>query len=456
MPKCIVILLDGTWNDSEADGNDTNIVRIRELISESLDPISPTAAGTRRTFTYADRNGAPQSIETSVYYDRGVGTGGLLDRPLGGAFGVGLERNVRRAYRYLAHNYEPGDHVFVLGFSRGAYTARSLVGLIAVAGLLKRENSSRINESKVWHYYRANRSDHFSSVSSELAHLIHEPDATRIEGIAVFDTVGALGIPIRRAWRENRDLFEFHDVDLSGISKLNLQALAIDEHRLTFSAAVWRAPKFSVINSITEQVWFSGSHSDIGGGNHNTLEWAANAPVRNPDDITLDWMIKRLKHHCRYFPITVGKRFAPIPSGGVRIHSISESRSRIYKLWRIAWRSIANTSYRFPRFSRQIYVGQDRHAKTIQEMVHISALVTWGDTNLRAGKQYCPRNLKLALILTDHTYRGRTSQKLVTQDPVRIVDWDGHPLDPHEISHLAKARRLLDRIFAVGPFSPVK
>lgn len=146
MPKCIVILLDGTWNDSEADGNDTNIVRIRELISESLDPISPTAAGTRRTFTYADRNGAPQSIETSVYYDRGVGTGGLLDRPLGGAFGVGLERNVRRAYRYLAHNYEPGDHVFVLGFSRGAYTARSLVGLIAVAGLLKRENSSRINE----------------------------------------------------------------------------------------------------------------------------------------------------------------------------------------------------------------------------------------------------------------------------------------------------------------------
>jgi uncharacterized protein (DUF2235 family) len=231
--KRIILLLDGTWNDSEYGQSDTNIVRLRELIAKSL-------------------SNAPQPHNTIVFYERGVGTGGFGDIYLGGAFGSGLERNIRRAYRFLCDKYEPGDQIFLLGFSRGAYTARSLAGFINAAGLLKSADCTPILESKAWYYYRTNPKDRFRSVAAELRNHVHS-DAL-IECLAVFDTVGARGIPIPWFWRENRDLFEFHDVELSPISNTNFQALAIDEHRQTFQAAVWRRPKFGTGTNVTEQV----------------------------------------------------------------------------------------------------------------------------------------------------------------------------------------------------------
>jgi hypothetical protein len=446
--KCIVILLDGTWNDSEGDGYDTNIVRLREIIVESLDPCIPDEhfQAKDRTFTYQDPSGRTQSIATAIYYDRGVGTGGFFDKQLGGAFGAGLERNVRRAYRYLANTYDPGDHVFVLGFSRGAYTARSLVGLISVTGLLMKDACSPVNESKVWHYYRTNRKDRFSSVSSELSSIVHKPSVATIECIAVFDTVGARGIPLKRAWRENRDLFEFHDVELSRIAKRNLQALAIDEHREPFQAAVWRFPKFSAINSVTEQVWFPGSHSDVGGGNNDNSQWAIKSDTRAPDDITLDWMIKRLKHHCPYFPITIGKLFVPIEDAGAKTGPLHDSRSPFYRLFRLAWRSMGNLSENFPRFARQTYVGRDRHSKTINEMVHISALTTWVSGGSRGLRRYQPRNLRLAISEIDKTY-GKPGQQ-APNPAILVVDWNGKVLKPNDPASAAKVRHLVDSIIS--------
>jgi hypothetical protein len=101
-----------------------------------------------------------------------------------------------------------------------------------------------VNESKAWYYYRTNPADRLPSVAAELAPYIHSRANLRIKCLAVFDTVGALGVPLPLFWRENRDLFEFHDVGLSRISEVNLHALAIDEHREAFEPTLWRKQKF--------------------------------------------------------------------------------------------------------------------------------------------------------------------------------------------------------------------
>jgi uncharacterized protein (DUF2235 family) len=312
MPKRIVLLLDGTWNDADAQGvADTNIVRLREIIASCLDrtPIrrgseALTPASGTQQFSVTSRNYsdgiAPK--EHLIYYERGVGTGGFLNSIAGGAFAVGLARNIRRAYTFLSRNYESGDEIFVFGFSRGSYTARSLVGYIGAVGLLQRESCNPANESKAWYYYRQNPADRLPSTEAELKAFIHPETQIRIQCLGVFDTVGALGVPLPIFWRENRDLFEFHDVSLSHISDMNLHALAIDEHREAFEPAPWRQQKFGTVATATEQAWFAGAHADIGGGYLNEEERKDKHPLAL-DDITLDWMLRRVLAYYPDFPV---------------------------------------------------------------------------------------------------------------------------------------------------------
>jgi uncharacterized protein (DUF2235 family) len=276
MPKRIVLLLDGTWNDAEAKGvADTNIVRLREIIAACLDPtpigeaseaLTPASAAHQFSVTarsYSDGTTIPGK-QHLVFYERGVGTSGFLNAFGGGAFAVGLARNIRRAYIFLSRNYEAGDEIFIFGFSRGSYTARSLAGYIGAVGLLKRECCSPSNESKAWYYYRTNPADRLPSTATKAC--THAASSVRIKCLGVFDTVGAMGVPLPIFWRENRDLFEFHDVTLSQISEVNLHALAVDEHREAFEPTPWRQQKFASVSTPTEQVWFVGAHADIGGG----------------------------------------------------------------------------------------------------------------------------------------------------------------------------------------------
>src|ERR1700722_328584 len=132
MPKRIILLLDGTWNDIDVGLTDTNIVRMRELISRHLVKAS-SHHDTRHDATNKKVHGYSKAgKEHIIYYERGVGTG-AFDRFKGGAFGYGLPRNIRHAYKFLSFWYEPGDEIFIYGFSRGAYTARSLVGYLSAA-----------------------------------------------------------------------------------------------------------------------------------------------------------------------------------------------------------------------------------------------------------------------------------------------------------------------------------
>ncbi|CAN7143463.1 DUF2235 domain-containing protein [Bosea sp. LjRoot90] len=267
-----LLFLDGTWNSDDREGEQTHIVRLRNL---AMPKVKVDA-----------KNGVPEKILClqSIYYDSGVGTGlSRLDRFIGGALGAGLSTNVRQAYRYLSAAYHPGDEICVFGFSRGAYTARSLVGYIAASGLLKREHCSEANENAAWAYYRIPPKQRFPGSAASRDRLVHEN--VRIRAMGVFDTVGSLGIPSTWARVVNRFFLQFHDTEVSRIVDYAFHALAIDEKREPFQASIWQRPRHEEFKRV-EQVWFPGVHSDIGGGYSD----------HRLGDTALNWMVERLTH----------------------------------------------------------------------------------------------------------------------------------------------------------------
>ncbi len=216
------------------------------------------------------------------WYDKGVGTD-WWDRVPGGAFGLGLSRKIREGYKKLSDSYDDGDHVFVFGFSRGAYTARSLVGFIRNCGLLPKGSLTKddpdANDALMEAYEIYRTRDR--SADAERARIFRQARDSRIipiKFVGVWDTVGALGIPIKSFGPFNKEQLEFHDTELSGIVENAYHAIAVDEHRKPYEAALWdptEKPK-----QVIEQRWFIGAHADIGGGYND----------RRLSDITLRWM----------------------------------------------------------------------------------------------------------------------------------------------------------------------
>ena len=243
MPKNLVVCCDGTWNtpdqhDEEGKPCPTNVVHV----SRAVLPTTP--------------DGTPQI----VFYDQGVGTDRGLDRLLGGGVGIGLTKNVEDAYRFLCHNYSEGDRIFLFGFSRGAYTARSTAGFIRNCGLLRKRELHRIPEAHAMYSNRAEGPDAPSAVAFRQAYS-HE---TELHFLGVWDTVGSLGIPVGPLQRVGHKRFEFHDVTLSRQVRNAFQALALGEQRKPFAPSIWSgAPKGG---QTVEQAWFRGVHSDVGGG----------------------------------------------------------------------------------------------------------------------------------------------------------------------------------------------
>ena len=253
MSKHLIICSDGTWN--RPDGRHvTNVVKI----------------------TRALRAQAPKGIEQVVFYDWGVGTGDLGDKVKGGAFGEGLDKNIQDAYRFLVHNHAPGDSIFLFGFSRGAYTVRSLAGLIRNCDLLKREHAGKIPQA-----YKMYRSKAGPDVKSAKSFRTRFSKRVPITFLGVWDTVGALGIPIGFFKGFNPKKYSFHDTTISSsIIQNAYHALAIDEKRKPFKPTIWKRKKQ---RKTTEQAWFVGVHSDVGGG----------YPETGLSDIALQWMIQR-------------------------------------------------------------------------------------------------------------------------------------------------------------------
>ncbi len=255
MSKRIVICSDGTWNRPDSK-HVTNVVKIARALK------ARDTAGT----------------EQVVFYDWGVGTGELGDKVKGGAFGKGLDKNIQDAYRFLVHNHAPGDEIFLFGFSRGAYTVRSLAGSINNCSLLKREHADKSPEA-----YKMYRSENPPNVPEAKSFRKRHSKEVAIKFLGVWDTVGALGIPIGLFKGFNEKKYSFHDTTLSRSLIQNAShALAIDEKRKPFKPTIWKTQKN---RENTEQAWFAGVHSDVGGGYLET----------GLSDIALDWMLQKAR-----------------------------------------------------------------------------------------------------------------------------------------------------------------
>jgi catechol 2,3-dioxygenase-like lactoylglutathione lyase family enzyme len=244
--KRLVVCCDGTWNKPDSE-NVTNVEKIARTVQS--DPA------------------ATAGVHQLVYYISGVGAGSYeADRLLGGAFGFGLFHNVIACYRFLAQNYAPGDEVFILGFSRGAYTARSVAGMLASVGLLTKVALVEERLPEAVHLYQRT-----AMPAGELGESVDEfrhdhCNDVEVTFLGVFDTVGALGVP-----GFEKETPRFHSVQLSDQVRCARQALAIDEPRLKFEPTLWEAPPTGVPHPVTadprvKQVWFEGAHSDVGGG----------------------------------------------------------------------------------------------------------------------------------------------------------------------------------------------
>lgn len=282
----LIVCCDGTWNKPyEVDGP-TNVVKMVRAIR----PI--------------DDKGVAQII----FYHPGVGTGNPLDSFMGGTMGFGLSANVQSAYDFLASNFVDGDLIFLFGFSRGAFTARSLAGLIGYIGLMEKRDMDLF--PRVYDIYRSVDYRHVLSTGDKeqmdaALHKLFPKDVaektldrlidallrarpTPIFFIGVWDTVGALGIPLTPLNWIGQKNFQFHDTDLSDKVRYAYHALAIDEARGNFKPTLWTRPAGRGSDpakrpQTLEQVWFAGVHSNVGGGYPNS----------GLSDIAFLWMVAK-------------------------------------------------------------------------------------------------------------------------------------------------------------------
>jgi uncharacterized protein (DUF2235 family) len=231
---------------------------------------------------------AGDGTEVLLFYDQGVGTD-WFSRIVGGAAGIGLSDNVRDAYHFLAQNYTPGSEIYVFGFSRGAYTARSLCGFVKAAGLLQKPSvkdvwraymdiyatEPRIVASpKGWSPDRVRgwlvekAGDAVGRLGGADVSTMPRHPGVKIKFIGVYDTVGALGVPLSGATNVNEPIVGFHDTTLGDMVEHAVQALAVDEKRGPYVPTLWTqaANAAALAGQTVLQVWFPGVHSDIGGG----------------------------------------------------------------------------------------------------------------------------------------------------------------------------------------------
>ena len=282
--KKIVVCFDGRWNKTEDPTKVTNVVRLyRSVLGADTAGIgdgSPSAA---------------PSVQTVKWYDPGVGTK-WYDRVQGGTFGYGLSRNIREGYKFLVDHYEQADEIYLFGFSRGAYSARSLAGLIRKIGLVKKEHAVHDevdrNEAIVRGYeiYRE-RDETPDTTVAEQFKTAHSWGNVGIKLLGVWDTVGALGVPFG-ALRRLSEPYAFHDTGLSRIIENAYHAVAVDEHRADYKTPLWDSPTRP--GQTMEQVWFVGAHSNVGGGSKKsqysriTLRWMQERAQLNGSGLEID------------------------------------------------------------------------------------------------------------------------------------------------------------------------
>ncbi|HEY1983323.1 MAG TPA: DUF2235 domain-containing protein [Xanthobacteraceae bacterium] len=352
--KRLAVFLDGTWNNV---GDDTNVWRLKSLCAPM---------GT-------------DGLAQLVYYERG------LHGFLGGALGVGLDQDIKDAYQWLTEQYDPGDDIFIFGFSRGAYTARSLAGFIAKCGLLKSggplgvkqlyDRYRRADARTIWALLDACNNGTLGDCTLEETWMIKYSMAIHIKLVGVWETVGALGVPLFSVAGISH---QFLTTGLRRPIDFGFHAMAIDEHRRAFSPTLWTvkdnenpdpdaAPPRPL--SSVEQRWFVGAHANVGGGYASDLL----------PQIPLRWLMKKASLHGLAFRNDVEL------DGDALKASIADS-----------YRAFLHGVYRF--FSRPYYrrIGEPpapdkdgASSSNVNETIDASVFARWN-----SDPGYRPQNLK--------------------------------------------------------------
>ncbi|MBT9386320.1 DUF2235 domain-containing protein [Pseudooceanicola sp. CBS1P-1] len=377
----LIVFCDGTWNtpDQMEDGLPaaTNVVKLYHALAP------------------ADAEGASQLS----YYHPGVGTeGGWWDRIAGGGMGEGLDKNIMSAYNWLARHYRPGARIWLFGFSRGAYTVRSLGGMIARCGLL---DPGQMSDAAIWSAIHAlfatyredpEKAEPVIATGARPFHGVApgQPCAQTvpIHCIGVWDTVGALGVPDDMALLNLLDdpaRHGFHDTRLSPIVAHARHALAIDEHRRSFTPTLWTGVED---RPSVRQIWFPGVHADVGGGYGRCAL----------SDGALHWMMEETAALGLSFRDTLDDQICPDPRG-----QLHDSVSGVFKALKTLPRAVpdfaaaspalhpsALARHRNPPLAQGGYWKTRRLAAGEHATVDVFAQERWNRTGLylEAGATY--------------------------------------------------------------------
>jgi len=322
--KRLIVCCDGTWNTPDQKDRGvvcpSNVVRLRNLIE------------------LQDAHGNQQL----PYYDKGVGTGDVVDRFFGGVFGIGLAHNIREAYEFLSLNYENGDQIFLFGFSRGAYTVRRVVGMIRKCRLLPRiedRDSRQAAVNEAYDVFVTREPMEKGGPDSPAAQAFRRKYGCRtvtIRCLGVWDTVGAYGIGgVLGQLSSSMSKSRFHDRRLSSIVEHAYQAVAIDEGRRLFEPTLFeQGPTGQSNGQVLEQSWFAGVHSNIGGGYQDA----------GLSSITLQWMAARAEQRGLFLGLDWRTRVKPDALGELR-----DSRTGLYQFMGKAVRPIGKQKNGFEK-----------------------------------------------------------------------------------------------------------
>jgi uncharacterized protein (DUF2235 family) len=350
-PPRIALFLDGTWNTVD---DNTNVWRLKSLCA--------------------------RTSEQQVYYSAGVGTA-KGEKWTGGLLGVGINEEVQAAYEWLVEHYVAGAQIFIFGFSRGAFTARSLAGFISKCGLLK--PGSPLSMKQLYERYR-------KGTATSVRALVHTDQGLSVEDRwlktysravpvwfqGVWDTVGSLGMPLPLVPHVSRHDFDFLETDLRINDTHAYHALAIDEHRKPFAPTLWTKTVPATGDDAAErdfphveQRWFVGAHANVGGGYENDL--LAQVPLK--------WLMDKAALHGLVFTDSV-----EVDEGAnacAVVDSLAEMAHGFYEIVTLG-AHLDRTIGAAP-----IY-GEHGHVHTINESIDGSVFNRW-----RADADYRPKNL---------------------------------------------------------------
>ncbi|KAF8576583.1 hypothetical protein K439DRAFT_1640432 [Ramaria rubella] len=285
LSKRIIVCCDGTWQDGIVQKHRweySNILKLSRMINHQDDRQSPP-------------------IHQIVFYQAGIGSErNIYSEYIEGATGGSLAEKVQEAYGFIAHNYQLGDEIFLFGFSRGAYTARMTAAFIGEIGVLDRVDMDHFADIFIAYQKRGDTSD---QEELERCNKTLEPwtspqakgrvradadgDTFTIKCVGVFDTVGSLGMPKELSFsHEMKELFGFHDKVLGAHIQHAFHAMGMHETRADFDVAKYeQTEKGRKKGQVLRQVWFSGCHSDVGGG-YQSHDLA---------DVSLAWMASNIE-----------------------------------------------------------------------------------------------------------------------------------------------------------------